>query len=394
MIESTLFFVLGFLAASLGALMIAPAIWRRAVRLTERRIEDTKPLTIAEIRADRDMLRAEFARHVRRLELAVGVFRRKVAERMVDASRAKDSEREAVAERGRAMARLLETEAQLTASREDVASALADVSVALRSIEDRDDEITALQAKIADLEYDADTRKMEIAVLKTTIDNLEAQRTQLEDQSRLLAHKILGADREIARRDATIELERERIRKLDRVLLDRGRDVNAAVDDRVTVSRRLEAANERIRALTSELEEARKVEPTFVYAEGADPNGAGDNIATTVESLERSNAEWQMRAEEFAEERDLLSAEVAELRRKTSMLSSEEAGQLRDLLANLAAEVAQVAANAEGENSPIDRILSIDADTDRIVLAPDRPSLADRIRALRQRQPDAIPPAR
>ena len=35
MIQSILFFALGFLCAGFLALMVAPAVWRRAVRLTQ-----------------------------------------------------------------------------------------------------------------------------------------------------------------------------------------------------------------------------------------------------------------------------------------------------------------------------------------------------------------------
>ena len=58
MLESGLFFTLGFLAATLLCLMVAPAIWRRAVVLTRQRIESSVPLTLNEIQADKDQLRA------------------------------------------------------------------------------------------------------------------------------------------------------------------------------------------------------------------------------------------------------------------------------------------------------------------------------------------------
>ena len=47
MIESIMFFGLGFLAASLIALIIVPSVHNRAVRLTRHRLETTMPLSIA-----------------------------------------------------------------------------------------------------------------------------------------------------------------------------------------------------------------------------------------------------------------------------------------------------------------------------------------------------------
>jgi chromosome segregation ATPase len=61
-------FALGFLAASLIALAAAPAFWRRAIRLSTRRLEMQLPLSPDEILAGRALLRAEFAVECRRLE--------------------------------------------------------------------------------------------------------------------------------------------------------------------------------------------------------------------------------------------------------------------------------------------------------------------------------------
>lgn len=62
-------FALGFLFAGLVALAFAPAFWRRANRLTRRRLEMQVPLSVQEILAERDQLRAEFAVEQRRLEI-------------------------------------------------------------------------------------------------------------------------------------------------------------------------------------------------------------------------------------------------------------------------------------------------------------------------------------
>jgi chromosome segregation ATPase len=68
-IEQAMIFALGFLFAGLAALAFAPAFWRRAIRLTRRRLEMQVPLSVQEILAERDQLRAEFAVEQRRIEL-------------------------------------------------------------------------------------------------------------------------------------------------------------------------------------------------------------------------------------------------------------------------------------------------------------------------------------
>ena len=69
MIEFVLLFALGFLAAALVALIVAPVIHRRVVSLTERRIRASVPLSVAEIRAEKDMARAAFAAENARLSV-------------------------------------------------------------------------------------------------------------------------------------------------------------------------------------------------------------------------------------------------------------------------------------------------------------------------------------
>lgn len=64
-------FALGFLAASLCGLLLLPALNVRAARLARRRAEARLPLSPAEIAAERDFLRAQFAVQQRRLERRV-----------------------------------------------------------------------------------------------------------------------------------------------------------------------------------------------------------------------------------------------------------------------------------------------------------------------------------
>jgi len=71
MIESIMYFGIGFLVATLLGLLFIPLVHNRAMRLTAKRLEASTPLSMAEIRADRDHLRAEFAMSNRRLELAI-----------------------------------------------------------------------------------------------------------------------------------------------------------------------------------------------------------------------------------------------------------------------------------------------------------------------------------
>lgn len=86
-IQSALLVALGFLSATLLALLIAPAFWARAVRLTSLRIRESLPVTETEIRADKDRLRAEYAIRVHKLETQVEQGKLASARQTIDLSK-------------------------------------------------------------------------------------------------------------------------------------------------------------------------------------------------------------------------------------------------------------------------------------------------------------------
>jgi hypothetical protein len=71
MIELIMYFGIGFLVATLLGLLFIPQVHNRAVRLTIKRLEASTPLSITEIRVDKDQLRAKYAVSTRRLEMKI-----------------------------------------------------------------------------------------------------------------------------------------------------------------------------------------------------------------------------------------------------------------------------------------------------------------------------------
>ncbi|MGA7326377.1 MAG: hypothetical protein WBX25_18305 [Rhodomicrobium sp.] len=87
MIQAIMLIALGFLAATLIGVFLAPLLWGRAYRLSRRRLEQTLPLTLAEIEATQDQLKASYAVRMRRLETALASAKQKAAIQLVDNSR-------------------------------------------------------------------------------------------------------------------------------------------------------------------------------------------------------------------------------------------------------------------------------------------------------------------
>src|SRR4051794_40724979 len=80
-------FALGFFVAGLLALLFLPAVQRRAARLAARRLEMQLPLSMEEIVAERDQLRAEFAVERRRVEQKLEAAGEAAAEHMGEIGR-------------------------------------------------------------------------------------------------------------------------------------------------------------------------------------------------------------------------------------------------------------------------------------------------------------------
>ena len=84
MIEAIMYFGIGFLVATLLGLLFIPLVHNRAVRLTSKRLEASTPLSMTEIRADRDHLRAEFAMSNRRLETTIEELKAKTSTHLAE----------------------------------------------------------------------------------------------------------------------------------------------------------------------------------------------------------------------------------------------------------------------------------------------------------------------
>ena len=84
MIEPIMFVAIGFLLAGLLVIGVIPLVHARAVRLTTRRLEALNPLSIAEIQADKDLLRAEFAMSTYRVEKRVEEIKAKATDHLTE----------------------------------------------------------------------------------------------------------------------------------------------------------------------------------------------------------------------------------------------------------------------------------------------------------------------
>lgn len=213
MIEYALVFALGALVTALIWLMLLPAFWRRAVRITTARLERQLPISPEDIFAERDRIRAahaiEITRHGHALEQArAGLVSAKAetgerlkAEAVLHATIAGDRRRIAA----------LETDiAALKVEIETREARIADLVI------QRDDGLTAIAA----LEQQRETLT---ARLETTTELAESRRIAL-DEARLQADQAREAHLEETRRAAHLrqDLQAKQVeaRELERRLAE------------------------------------------------------------------------------------------------------------------------------------------------------------------------------
>lgn len=167
MIETVLFFALGFLLASLCALLMLPVVNRRAARLARRRVDAMLPMSVAEIAAERDALRAEFAVSQRRLERTV---------ERVKAKRHADME-------------------AIGARTVEIAALTRTVSTRDASLAERLAEIEAATARIAELDRELEGARTEGAAGLATLHALEAAHREILDDLKTTRRERDGARR-------------------------------------------------------------------------------------------------------------------------------------------------------------------------------------------------------
>jgi hypothetical protein len=122
MIEAAMYIGIGLLAGCLIAVIIAPLVHERAVRLTTSRITAGLPKSIAEIQANEDLLRAEFAMSTRHSEITIEQLKNKTAGQLVQLGKTTDIINRLKIERDGLKAEVIELRTQAAASKRQVAA--------------------------------------------------------------------------------------------------------------------------------------------------------------------------------------------------------------------------------------------------------------------------------
>jgi len=421
MVEPIMYFGIGFLVAALIGLVIIPLVHGRAVRLTMRRLEAATPLSMAEIQADKDQLRAEFAMSTRRLEMSVEQLKNKTTSQLAELSKKTDAINRLKLELGEKTATIFALEArdkalrdQLRATEEEFAVKTSAMHDAERALADKESELAKAVGDLDERSSFADSQKVEIVALKTQIEALKDRLTDAENEAKVIEERMYNERQELKAATQELATERGKVENLGRRAAELENQLVAQTTEAEILNRRagdleqkvteqagLLSQNEyELNHLRGSIDVARKTEADLRTAI-SELDGRTSSATATLK------AEKQELAAELArvkDERDRLAQDLGNLKRENEQTWASERVEnalLRERINDVAAEVARLASALEGPNSPIDAILAQEAQRDHapplnggapIAEAP-APSgnLADRIRAL-QSHASRLPP--
>lgn len=410
MVQSILFFTLGFLTAGFLALMIAPAIWRRAVALTRRRIEASVPLSLADIQADKDRLRAEFAMSTRRLEMSIKGFKDKAAAQVIEINRNREELKRLSVERDGGSQSIAELEAKAgelqseLAKREDQLQRLGDrLAEADRALEERAIELEKLGRAYDEASFSASNRQIELVARESEVEKLAgdlqllrgqgkdgdqrmrdaaAEAKTARDALKAERNKVAGLEKRIESMAASMAERDEKLDRRERELArlrEQGKAGESADDD--LSDKLIEAQKEKVEL------EARLADLTLQMTTLLSDARGGD-VDKAVAMLAEDRGRQEARLTALTRENRRLKAELGAYERaKTEDWDDErrDSALLREQINDLAAEVVALTAKLEGPDSPIEKVLGPPPATSQPADPHEKiVSLADRVRALQK----------
>jgi len=148
MIEWLMFGALGFFLGCLLALMLAPPLWNRAVKLTTRKLEATMPMSLPDIQADKDQLRAEFAIELRKVEVALDKSKEKAARELIEANKRRVEIQVLNTELGGVKSQLTESENANRVLQQTIKRRLPDLDARLKAAKKALNELETVNAEL------------------------------------------------------------------------------------------------------------------------------------------------------------------------------------------------------------------------------------------------------
>lgn len=387
-----MYYALGVLSAGILALLVAPPLWRRAVRLTRRAIEQTMPMTAAEIQAEKDQIRAAFAVSTRRLDATIERLESQVTDQLIDINRKREIIAHLTAEGSLSAEDMIALEKQ----RDDL---LAQTAAQKAEIGEGEKQRAALESRMAEIQTDLEaaraaydkltsereTQRLEIVARDTELDNLRDSVAAVKTTSTVEEVARAGLETELSQLRASLAIERRKVGEAESAAADaEARRVSTLAD---IASRDVELAGmrEEMEATRAKIEE---LSVRLVTAEAA---------SISLLAVEESKAELEARLSQLETANQRLEDDLAAARAEAASAEAARAGEdetalLRSKLIEIGATVARLAARSEGpslvpmiaDETEKPKAAAAEEPSEPDKASPTPISLAERIRALQQ----------
>jgi chromosome segregation ATPase len=379
MIEPIMYLAIGFLVSMLFGLMIVPLVHNRAVRLTTKRLEAATPLSMAEIQADKDQLRAEFAMSARRLEMSVDQLKNKTTSQLAELGKKSDAINRMKLELGEKNATIFSLEArekavkeQMRATEEEFTAKTESLRDAEKALKDKQGELAKINTELSDRSMMAESRQVELLAVRTQIDELrnrvgDAEKEYAATQARLAQQRTDSekATSELADARSRVENLSQRVTDLDRQLIiqvkeaemlgNRVNDLEGRLATQGKLLAEREFENNQLRQQNDGAERTAKE----LRAEIAALSDGGKSPAIEKLRTEKAAVEEALRV--ARDERAKLQRDINAIQQQAeSSWATErmENALLRERINDIAAEVAKLAMQLEGPNSAIEAMLA------------------------------------
>lgn len=377
MVEPIMYLAIGFLVSMLFGLMIVPLVHNRAVRLTTKRLEAATPLSMAEIQADKDQLRAEFAMSARRLEMSVEQLKNKTSSQLAELGKKSDAINRLKIELGEKNAAIFSLEArekalkdQLRATEEEFSTKTQSLRGAEQQLTDKQAELGKLNSELSQRSMTAESRQVELLAVRSQIEVLQnrvndAEKEVSSSQQRLTDHRNEAeiATRELSDARGKVEDLSGKVTDLDRQLVVQTKETEMLstrvtdLENRLALQGKILAEREYENTLLRQQAETAKQTEQKLREDMA--SGTGNSSAVEKLRAEKASLEEQLtvaRDERAKVQRDInLIQQQAESSWSTERM---ENALLRERINDIAAEVAKLAVTLEGPDSPIEAILA------------------------------------
>ncbi|MGY2808525.1 hypothetical protein [Bradyrhizobium sp. USDA 4506] len=378
MIEPIMYAAIGFLISMLCGLMIVPLVHNRAVRLTTRRMEAATPLSMAEIQADKDQLRAEFAMSARRLEMSVDQLKSKTTSQLAELGKKTDAINRMKIELGEKNAAIFALEArekamkdQLRATEEEFSAKTELLRNAEQALTDKQGELGKINAELNDRAMTADSRQVELVAVRTQVEELknrvgDAAREFAATEARLAQERNQS---ETATRDLTDA--RGRVENLSQRVTDLDRQLVAQVKEAEMLGNRVNDLETRLATQgkllaerefeNGQLKQANAAAERTVQELREEIAAVGGGKSSALDKLRQEKTQVEEQLRTVSDERGKLQRDINAIQQQAeSSWATErmENALLRERINDIAAEVAKLAIQLEGPNSAIEAMLA------------------------------------